>query len=204
MRLANDPRNGRFLAVVLLLIAVLLGYLLLVHWWFVAPDLAIAAQTQDLREQQQRFAGIVAQRPLIEKRLAQVRAFEQGNQAFLSDADANSAFSDLTQRLKQAISARVKDENKCAIVSNSNFKGGEEELYERVTIQVRMRCALEPFAGILYELENSNPYLFVDQLLIYRQQFGYVPPGAKTHPPTALDIRFNLSGYLRKAGKKGA
>lgn len=202
MRLASDPRNGPFLAVVLLLIAVLLGYVLLVHWWFVAPDLAIAAQMQDLREQQQRFAGIVAQRPLIEKRLAQVRAYEQGNQAFLSDADANSAFSDLTQRLKQAISARVKDENKCAIVSNSNFKGGEEELYERVTIQVRMRCALEPFAQVLYELENSNPYLFVDQLLIYRQQFGYVPPGGKAHLPTALDIRFNLSGYLRKAGKK--
>ena len=202
MRMAPDPRNGRVLAVILLLIAVLLGYVLLVHWWFVAPDLAIAAQMQDLRDQQQRFAGIVAQRPLIEKRLAQVRAFEQGNLAFLSDADANSAFSDLTQRLKQAISTRVKDESKCAIVSNSNFKGGEEELYERVTIQVRMRCALEPFAQILYELENSNPYLFVDQLLIYRQQFGYVPPGGKAPAATALDIRFNLSGYLRKAGKK--
>ena len=29
-----------------------------------------------------------------------------------------------------------------------------------------MRCALEPFAGILYDLENSNPYLFVDQIMI--------------------------------------
>ena len=204
MRLAADPRNGRFLAIVLLLIAALLGYLLLVHWWFVAPDLAIASQVQDLREQQQRFAGIVAQRQLIEKRMAEVRAFEQGNQAFLSDADSNSAFSDLTQRLKQAISARVKNENQCAIVSNSNFKGGEEELYERVTIQVRMRCALEPFAQIVYDLENSNPYLFVDQLLIYRQQIGYAPPGSKARPQTALDIRFNLSGYLRRTGKKGA
>jgi general secretion pathway protein M len=202
MRPATDPRNGRFLAIVMLLIAVLLGYVVLVHWWFVAPDLAIAGQMQDLREQQQRFAGIVAQRPLIEKRLTQVRSFEQGNQAFLADADANSAFSDLTQRLKQVIAARVKDENRCAIVSNSNFKGGEEELYERVTIQVRMRCALEPFAGILYDLENGKPYLFVDQMLIYRQQYGYVPPGAKLQPAAALDIRFNLSGYLRKAGKK--
>ena len=54
MRLGTDPRNGRFLAIVLLLIAVLLGYLLLVHWWFVAPALDISAQMQDLREQQQR------------------------------------------------------------------------------------------------------------------------------------------------------
>jgi len=204
MRPATDPRNGRFLAVVLALIAVLLGYLLLVHWWFVAPDLAIATQMDDLREQQQHFAGVVAQRSLIEKRLAEVRAYEQNNQAFLADADANSAFSDLTQRLKQAISARVKDESRCSIVSNSNFKGGEEELYERVTIQVRMRCSLELFAGILYDLENGKPYLFVDQMMIYRQQYGYTPPGAKTHPRTALDIRFNLSGYLRAAGKKRA
>jgi len=201
MRLMPDARNSRFLAIVLTLIAALLGYLVLVHWWFVAPHAEIAGQMQDLREQQQRFAGILAQKPLIEKRLAEVRTFEQNNQAFLADADANSAFSDLTQRLKQIISARVKDENKCAIVSNSNFKGGEEELYERVTIQVRMRCALEPFASILYDLENSNPYLFVDQLMVYRQFGGYVPPGQKQKPASALEIRFNLSGYLRKPAK---
>jgi general secretion pathway protein M len=201
MRLKPEPRNGRFLAIVLLLIVVLLVYLIGVHWWFVAPHAAIAEQVGDLREQQQRFSQIASQRPLIEKRLTEVRAFEQNNQAFLADNDANSAFSDLTQRLKTAISARVKDESHCSIVSNSNFKGGEEETYRRVTIQVRMRCALEPFAGILYDLENSNPYLFVDQMMIYRQQAGYVAPGTKNAPATALDIRFNLSGYLRKSGK---
>jgi len=204
MRLMPEALNSRFLAVVLSLIVLLLGYVVFVHWWFVAPQMEVATQMDDLRDQQQRFAGILAQRPLIEKRLAEVRTFEQNNQAFLTDTDSNSAFSDLTQRLKQIISARVKDENRCAIVSNSNFKGGEEELYERVTIQVRMRCALEPFAGILYDLENSNPYLFVDQLMVYRQFGGYVPPGQKQKPTSALEIRFNLSGYLRKSGKKAA
>ena len=201
MRLLPEARNSRFLAIVLLLIVVMIGYVAGVHWWFVAPHLVIADQMQDLSEQQQRFRQMAGQRVEIEKRLAEVRAFEQNNQAFLADADANSAFSDLTQRLKQAIGARVKDETRCSIVSNSNFKGGEDELYQRVTIQVRMRCDLEPLAGILYELENGNPYLFVDQLMIYRQQGGYVPPGAKAAAPSALDIRFNLSGYLRKPGK---
>jgi general secretion pathway protein M len=201
MRLIPETRNRRFLAVVLALIVALVIYLIGVHWWFVAPHEAVADQIQDLREQQQRFSQIAAQRALIEKRLGDVRAFEQNNQAFLTDNDSNSAFSDLTQRLKQFIGARVKDESRCSIVSNSNFKGGEEETYRRVTIQVRMRCSLEPFAGILYDLENSNPYLFVDQMMIYRQQAGYVAPGAKP-PPTPLDIRFNLSGYLRKPGKQ--
>jgi general secretion pathway protein M len=203
MRLMPETRNSRFLAIVLLLIVVMIVYLVGIHWWFVAPQLDIAAQMDDLRDQQQRAGQIAQERPLIEKRVAEVRAFEQNNQAFLTDTDPNAAFSDLTQRLKQVMSARVKDENHCALVSNSNFKGGEEELYRRVTIQVRVRCSLEPFAGILYDLENSNPYLFVDQLMIYRQQAGYVPPGGKA-PPSALDIRFNLSGYLRnKSGKPG-
>jgi len=201
MRLLPEARNSRFLAIVLLLIVVMIAYVAGVHWWFVAPHLAIADQMQDLSEQQQRFRQMAGQRAEIEKRLAEVRTFEQNNQAFLVDAESNSAFSDLTQRLKQAIGARVKDENRCSIVSNSNFKGGEEELYQRVTIQVRMRCDLEPLAAILYDLENGNPYLFVDQLMIYRQQGGYVPPSAKQAPPSALDIRFNLSGYLRKPGK---
>ncbi len=201
MRLAPDARNGRFLAIVLLLIVVLLVYVVFVHWWFVAPELAMSAQMNDLREQQQRFAQMAAERTPIEKHLAEVRAFEQNNQAFLADTDANSAFSDITQRLKQTIAARAKNEARCSIVSNSNFKGGEEETYERVTIQVRMRCDLEPFAGILYDLENSNPYLFVDQLMIYRQVGGYFAPGQQQKAVSALDIRFNLSGYLRKAGK---
>lgn len=202
MRLQPEGRNGRFLAVVLLLIVALMVYALGLHWWFVAPQLAISDQMSDLRDQQQRFAQTAAQRPAIEKHLAQVRRFEQGNQAFLADADSNSAFSDLTQRLKQAITAHAKDENRCAIVSNSNYKGGEEELYERVTIQVRMRCTLEPLAGIFYELENSKPYLFIDQLMIYRQQVGFQRPGSPVASASSLDIRFNLSGYLRQSGKK--
>ena len=200
MRLLPEARNSRFLAIVLLLIVVLVGYMVGVHWWFVAPQLDMAAQMQDLREQQQRFQATVAQKAAIEKQLAEVRAFEASNQSFLTDADANSAFSDLTQRLKQAIGAHAKDENRCQIVSNSNYKGAEEETYQRVTIQVRMRCDLEPLAAIFYDLENSNPYLFVDQIMISRQMPGYVPPGQKT-PPMQLDIRFNLSGYLRKPAK---
>jgi general secretion pathway protein M len=201
MRLIPEVRNRRFLAIVLLLIVASLVYLIFFHWWFVGPQLEIGSQMAELRERQASFAQIAHERPDIDKKIAEIDAAEKDNQSFLTDNDPNAAFSDLTQRLKQIIGEGVKDDNRCSIVSNSNFKGGEEELYHRVTIQVRMRCTLEEFAGILYRLENSNPYLFVDQLMIYRQQAGYVPPGGKA-PPTSLDIRFNLSAYLRtKAGK---
>lgn len=197
MRLKPE-RNGRFLAVVLLLIVLLVGYLVGVHWWFVAPHLAVAEQMDELREQQQRFRDIVAQRPELEKRLAEVRSFEQSNQAFLAQSDANAASADLIQRLKTAVGPQ--DQNRCSILTNQTINGGKPELYQRVTVQVRMRCDMEPLAKILYELENGKPYLFADQLMIYKQNYGYVPPGQKKQQQSALDVRFNLTGYLRQRG----
>jgi general secretion pathway protein M len=194
-----QPKDGRFLAVVLLLIVLMLIYLIGVHWWFVAPHMQFSSDMQDLRDQQQRFRQTIAEKPEIEKRLAEVRAYEQGNQAFLSETDANAASAALIQRLKQAMSDHAKDENRCQNVSTQSYNSGEEELYKRVTVQARLKCDLEPLAAILYDLENGKPYLFVDQVMIYKQQ-TYTPPGAKV-APVPLDVRFNLSGYLRQPGK---
>src|SRR5690606_997555 len=105
----------------------------------------------------------------------------------------------LIQRLKQSMTEHVPDEARCQNVSTQSFNRGEEELYERVTVQARLKCDLEPLAAILYDLENGKPYLFVDQVMIYKQQ-SYSPPGVKV-APNPLDVRFNLSGYLRKPGK---
>lgn len=194
-----QPRDGRFLAVVLLLIVLLLVYLLGVHWWFVAPHLQYAGEMQDLREQQLRYRHAIEEKPEIEQRLAEVKAYEQGNRAFLSETDPNAASAALIQRLKQAMTDHAKDEQRCQNVSTQSFNGGEEELYKRVTVQARLKCDLEPLAAILYDLENGKPYLFVDQVMIYKQQ-SYSPPGVKV-VPNPLDVRFNLSGFLRQPGK---
>lgn len=194
-----QPKDGRFLAVVLILIVLMLIYLIGVHWWFVAPQMQFRAGMRDLREQQMRFRQTTAEKPAIEKRLAEVKAYEQGNQAFLSETDANAASAALIQRIKQAMSDHAKDEKRCQTVSTQSFNGGEEELYKRVTVQARLRCDLEPLAAVLYDLENGKPYLFIDQVMIYRQQ-SYTPPGAKV-APVPLDVRFNVSGYLRQPGK---
>jgi general secretion pathway protein M len=194
-----QPKDGRFLAVVLLLIVLMLVYLIGIHWWFVAPHLQYSSDMQDLRDQQLRFRQTIAEKPEIEKRLTEVRAYEQGNQAFLSETDANAASAALIQRLKAAMGEHAKDESRCQNVSTQSYNGGEEELYKRVTVQARLKCDLEPLAAILYDLENGKPYLFIDQVMIYKQQ-TYTPPGAKV-APVPLDVRFNVNGYLRQPGK---
>lgn len=193
------PKDGRVLAVTLLLIVLMLIYLICVHWWFVAPQMQLSSDMQDLRNQQARFEQAITEKPAIEKSLAQVKTYEQGNQAFLAESDVNAASAALIQRLKQAMGDHAKDEKRCQNVSTQPYNDTKEELYKRVTVQARLKCDLEPFAAILYDLENGKPYLFIDQVMIYRQQ-SYTPPGVKVRV-VPLDIRFNLSGYLREPGK---
>jgi general secretion pathway protein M len=194
-----QPKDGRFLAVVILLIVLLFVYLIGIHWWFVAPQLQFRADMEDLRDQQLHFRQAAAQKPEIEKRLAAIHAREQSNQAFLTDTDQNAASAYLIQRLNQAITDHAKDEKRCSSAGQQPYTSGEEELYKRVTVQARLRCDLEPLAAILYDLENGKPYLFVDQIMIYKQQ-SYQPPGGKV-AASPLDVRFNLTGYLRQPGK---
>jgi len=196
-RLDWTPKDGRLLAVALLAIVLLCIYMFGVHWWFVAPHLDYYSQMSDLREQQQRYSRVISERPAIEQKLAEVRAYEQGNQAFLSEADANAASAGLITRLRQAQTDQT-EPNRCSVVSNTPYSGGQEELYKSVVVQARLRCDLESLVAILYDLENGKPYLFINQLMIYKQQ-TYVPPGAK-RVASPLDVRFNLSGYLREPG----
>lgn len=199
MQLLPSAERGRFLAVVLLLIAVLLAYLAGVHWWFTARHLEIASEMSDLREQELGFRRTAAARPEIEKQLAAVREFEAGNPAFLPEADFDAAAAGLTQRLKQVVQNHAADANSCQIIMNQYARSTEKELYERVTIKVRLRCSLEEFAPALHELESGSPVLFLDDLQIWKQT-GYRVPG--TNEVTSyLDIRFDLYGYLRKAPK---
>lgn len=196
MQLLPSPEQGRFLAVVLLVIAILMGYLLGVHWWFTARHVEIAGQISELRERELRFREKAAERPALEKQLAEVQQYESGNPAFLSEPDFESAAAALTQRLKSVVGTHATDPARCQIIMNQYAHATDPELFERVTIKVRLRCDLEPFAGILYDLESASPFLFIDDLQIFRQQ-GYVQPG-QNKISTYLDIRFDLYGYIRK------
>jgi general secretion pathway protein M len=113
MQLLPSPERGRFMAVALLLAVLAIGYFGGVHWWFTARHLEIAGEMADLREQELRFRRTADERPTVESRLAEVRQFEAGNPAFLTEMDFDSAAAGLTQRLKQIVSEHARDAQSC-------------------------------------------------------------------------------------------
>lgn len=207
MRMLPPPGKGRPLAVILFAIVLICAYLLLVHWWFVAPHLAMRAEIAQLKEQEANFRGMVASRPVIEERLQQVAAFESGSPSFLPENDFDAAAAALFSRLKNMVAEKAEVPERCEVASHNPKRSTAEELYERVTISVHLRCDIDDFGEVLHALESDKPLLFVDELNIYRQPaqrrpraFGPGQGAAAADGGYRLDIRFDLYGYLRSPG----
>ncbi len=192
-----DAKHGRLLAVALLLIALLLGYLLFAHWWFVAPLLASRGELIELRDEEARYRATAQQRKAVEERLAEVRAFEAGNPGFLTEANFDLAASALIQRLQEQVNLLGAGE-RCLVVSRTPFRERDESAFERVTVKVRMRCEMEHFVAVLHGLESGSPQLFVAELGITSRR-GIAPQGQPA-PAGYLDLAFDLYGYLRQKG----
>lgn len=210
MRLLPDAKQGRALALILLLIALLLVYLGGVHWWFVAPLLQSRAQIIELRDEEARFRGIAQQRDAIREKLLQVRQLEADNPGFLGEANFDLAASALIQRLQEQIEQLSAGE-RCALVSRTPFRPpttgrsntGQSEAapFQKVSIKVRMRCEMDHFTVLLHGLESGSPQLFVSDLVITGRRPP--PPPNLNRPPSPqqagfLDIAFDLYGYLRR------
>lgn len=207
MQLLPPPGKGRPLALILFAIVVIGGYMLFVHWWFVAPHLAMNSEIAQLKEQESNFLAAIASRPQIEERLQEVGRFESASPSFLPENDFDAAAAALFSRLKALVAEKAEVPERCELASHNPKRSAADELYERVTISVHLRCDIDDFGEVLHAMESGKPLLFVDELNIYRQpaqrRGGAFPRGGT---PTAqgdsyrLDIRFDVYGYLRKPG----
>ena len=183
-------------------LALLLAYLLLLHWWFTAPMLRLGAATEQLRAQEQSLRNEIAQRPLLEQRLAQVRAFEAASPGFLPEANKELASAGLVQRLQQVVAAASPNPNACQITAQTPTDMPSQEPFPRVMVQVRLRCGMGEFAAVLHALESGSPQLFIDNLDMLSRR-TYLVSGSENSG--ALDVSFDLYGYLKSpsGGRRG-
>jgi general secretion pathway protein M len=179
----------------LLLVAAILVYLLVFHWFFIRHG-EYASELDDLREQLARFESVASIRDSAEQRLQSIRESRRDASLFLSEQDFNEAAAAMSDRLGQMV--RTQAEADCQIVSRQPVRPRIEERYERVTVNVRMRCQPTDLLSIMYRLETEVPMMIVDNLNIIRPQARRRSGGAVVSSNDSLDIRFNMSGYLNR------
>ncbi|SFW74991.1 general secretion pathway protein M [Luteibacter sp. UNCMF366Tsu5.1] len=186
------PAESRLAAVLLLVVAFVIGYFALIHWWFVAPQLAIADEMADLRDTQRRFAAAIAERPQLEKRLASLEQGQTRSDAFLPGDDTNAAAAGLMQRIVD-VAAAHHDGGACDVVQKmpvpSQEKAGEP--YRKVTVNISLRCQMEPMTAVLHDIEEATPYLFIEDFSIYRN-----PVAARAGTSAPMEVQFTVSGYI--------
>jgi general secretion pathway protein M len=198
---APRPLPDRSRTLALAFAVLLLGYLVLLHWWFTAPMLRMGGEIEVLRAQEQSLRLESAQRPKLEQRLAQVRAFEAGNPGFLPEANKELASAGLVQRLQQVVSSASPNPNACQITAQTPTDMPTQEPFPRVMVQVRLRCGMRELSAVLHALESGSPQLFIDNLDLLSRRSYLVAGGENAG---ALDVSFDLYGYLKVASQKAA
>lgn len=194
--MAPRPNADRWRVLGIAALALLLAYLLLLHWWFTAPMLRLGGEIAEMQAQEQALRAEAAQRNQLQLRLAQVRSFETGNPGFLPEANRELASAGLVQRLQQVVAAASQNPNACQITAQTPADMPSQEPFPRVMVQVRLRCGMGEFAAVLHALESGSPQLFIDNLDLLSRR-SYLAAGSDN--AGMLDVSFDLYGYLKVA-----
>ena len=196
----SPGRDARIRGLALIAVLATLAYIVGVHWWFTAPMLAMGGQIEELRHAELALRMESRQRPEIEKRLQQVQQFEAANPGFLPEANKELATAGLVQRLEQVVQSASPNPDACQITARTPAEATGKETFPRVVVQVRLRCGMGELAAVLHALESGSPQLFVDNLDVLSRR-SYLAAG--TEGGGALDVSFDLYGYLNAAAEAG-
>ncbi|WP_256646219.1 type II secretion system protein GspM [Thermomonas paludicola] len=188
--------RDRWLALALLLAVLGLVCVLLVRPLFGLPLQQAEARIDDLQQRDARLRSLMAQRPQIERRLAELDA-RGGGPDFLVEPTAELATAALIQQLETVVADASPGSRGCALVNRTPLSDvNQAGRFRRVAVQVRLRCGNGETLAVLHALESARPYLFVDALGITAQRY-FAVPGSAQPQEGGLDVSFNLYGYLR-------
>jgi general secretion pathway protein M len=193
---AVKPGNSRLTAILIFVIAVIVVYLLCFHW-FILRHLEYSDEIAQLAEQLGRFQRVAAQKTDYQTLLQALQERRADENLFLTGTDFNEAAAGMSERLGQMIS--VQAEESCQIVSRQPVRPRVEERFQRVTVNVRMRCGIEDLKKVLHSLETGVPMIIADEVTVIKPRSRRRATEQAPEVGTLLDIRFNMSGYLRES-----
>ncbi len=199
MRRELTARERRGAALIVLALAVWAGWWLLVQSWFLDPLMTIENQADSLREQQQRYAGVLQQRDALQQQLQQARRDPASRSSLLPGTDPSGVAADLMQRSLDLVKAHAAQGPGCQVTQRMPItpEQNSAEPYRQVKVSLTLECAMEPLTGLLHDLEYGQPFLFVDHLSIRRQTSAPASGGAGR-----LQVNLLLRGYLQPANGK--
>jgi general secretion pathway protein M len=194
MQVLPDQRNSKTTALMLLVIAIILVYLLMFHW-FVLRHMDYAEEIGASRALLSSLQTVASQRESLQTQLGEIRNSQSDEGLFFDYPSFDEAAAALSGNIGDMV--RTQADESCQIVSRQPVRPRVQERFEKVTVNVRMRCDAEDFLQVLYGMETGMPLMLVDDLNIIRPRTSSRKRTRQVKPQGSLDIRFNVSGYLK-------
>lgn len=191
MRIALPPLASRGLALALLAALVALVYAVAVQP--LIDDYAETAQSIDrMTALLQRYRGIGAKLAPLQAELVQAQQRQGARDGFFAGTNDTLVAAQLQGRLRSAVeSARGELKSTQVLPSEDDGK------MRRVTVRGQMASTLGAVQRVLYDLEASSPYLFIDNLNLRVRTAERRAESPDADP--ILDVRFDVYGYLSSA-----
>lgn len=185
---------SRLLALTLLGLVMVLG-----HRLVVAPVFTAFATTAEDIEQAQgllgRYRALAAQRQDLETRLQAQTEADVGSTAYLRGENDALAAADLQERVRAIIDSAGGELRSTQILAAVEVEG--PEAVRRVGLKLQFATAIDGLRRILFDLESSEPYLFVEELTV-RERLSRVQRGrVSNNPEPMLDVSVDLYAYVR-------
>lgn len=184
-----SPRSSRALAA-----AILLALVVLIFSWVIAP---LWDSYSEAHSETERIAAALARAngggptlPALEAELAQLKKGQGSTVGFLPAANESLAAAELQGKLKSAVDV-VQGE----LRSVQTLPAKDEGQFRRVSIRGQIALTLPALQQVLYRLETATPLLFLDNVDVRARPLR---PGRETAEAPMLDVRFDLSAYMRR------
>jgi general secretion pathway protein M len=197
MRRSLTPRERRGAALIVLAFVLCAAYWLLIDSWFAGPLRDIDQQTETLRSQQQRYAGLLQQGDALHAQLEKAQQDPDSNTSLLPGEDPSAVAADLMQRVADLIDSHADTGAGCTLTQRMPITPEQEgsEPYRQVKVSLTLECGIEPLMAILHELEYQRPFLFIDDLSVRRDANAPLKGAAGK-----LVAHLLVRGYLQPAG----
>lgn len=189
-------RERRGAALIILALVLYLAYWLLIDTWFSGPLRDTNEQIEQLREQQQRYAGLLLDGDLLREQLEQARRDPASSTSLLPGGDPSAVAADLMQRIADLIVSQANKGGGCELTQRMPITPEQDsaEPYRQVKVSLTLNCAIEPLTAIMHRLEYERPFLFIDEMSLRRDANASATGGAGK-----LVAQLLVRGYLQTA-----
>lgn len=183
-------RRAVALAIPFLVLATLYSAVVRPVWRLYADNRAVTDQLTDILG---RYRQRAAQLPELKARAAALRQSGVPTDGYLVGDNQALAGAALQEHLKALIG-----QWQGQLASVQILPAQPDGARLRITARGEMTLGIDSLQHVLYALESETPYLFVDGLAIHAISVTGRVPGKD--PGTSLDVRFDVTGYLRGTG----